>query len=533
MTPLPNLDCLIRQGDSLFEPFGSGVTLRAADPRRRRRSPRCASGSSPPPAPEAEPRPGAPGGGVPRAPRRPCEPRKRRAGAGRRVPPTRAGPWTSSAGGAGPIERRGAASPRPAPTLRALRAARRTLLREREVPWFHYQSHFADVFAGNGFDLIAGNPPWLRAEEIPADMRRRLEARYRWWRGSSAGFGHRPDLAVAFLERALELAAPGGVVALLVPAKLATAGYGDRGATRPRGEHHADSPGRSDRQPGCRLRRHGLSARARREEVRLRRPDSGCGSRSSPARRPRSHRQDSAGAPLDPVGRPGPRRRRPAGTGACPRSASASPATSGSRPAPTGSSSIRRKRSSPTCCVGRCGAATCGRSGAGHARGCSGPTARDGAPLAPTATLRRSASPPARSRAPRPHGLHLRAGLGAVPHAGRHRATPGRVDRPRATAHRLSPDRPARRGADPAQHLLRSPGRDRPRRPSASAAWLNSTWLRALAQAGAVPAAGGFHRFAAGVVAGLPLPGRRHRRRRAVGDRRPGAPRRTHPGGAR
>ena len=32
--------------------------------------------------------------------------------------------------------------------LRAIRGARRSIVREREVPWFHYQSHFADVFAG-------------------------------------------------------------------------------------------------------------------------------------------------------------------------------------------------------------------------------------------------------------------------------------------------------------------------------------------------------------------------------------------------
>jgi hypothetical protein len=38
------------------------------------------------------------------------------------------------------------------------------------------------------------------------------------------------------------------------------------------------------------------------------------------------------------------------------------------------------------------------------------------------------------------------------------------------------------------------------------AAWLNSTWLRAVARIGAVPAAGGFARFNAQVVARLPLP---------------------------
>jgi hypothetical protein len=66
----------------------------------------------------------------------------------------------------------------------------------------------------------------LRAEEVPPELRHRLAGRYRWWRTSGRGYAHQPDLAVAFFERALELVAPGGIVALLVPAKLATAGYG-------------------------------------------------------------------------------------------------------------------------------------------------------------------------------------------------------------------------------------------------------------------------------------------------------------------
>jgi hypothetical protein len=110
--------------------------------------------------------------------------------------------------------------------LRQLREARRRLGRDGEVPWFHYQSHFADVFARGGFEVVVGNPPWLRSEAIPADLRSRLGARYRWWRAKGRGYGNAPDLAVAFVERAVELAAPGGVVALLVPAKIASARYG-------------------------------------------------------------------------------------------------------------------------------------------------------------------------------------------------------------------------------------------------------------------------------------------------------------------
>ena len=51
-------------------------------------------------------------------------------------------------------------------------------------------------------------------KQVPAELRRRLAGRYRWWRGGGRGYANRPDLAVAFLERSLELAASGGHVAL-------------------------------------------------------------------------------------------------------------------------------------------------------------------------------------------------------------------------------------------------------------------------------------------------------------------------------
>jgi Eco57I restriction-modification methylase len=110
--------------------------------------------------------------------------------------------------------------------LRQLRHARRKLGRDGEVPWFHYQSHFADVFAAGGFDIVIGNPPWLRSELLPPGLKGRLTGRYHWWRSGGRCYSNGPDLAVAFLERGLELAAPAGVVAMLVPAKVTSAGYG-------------------------------------------------------------------------------------------------------------------------------------------------------------------------------------------------------------------------------------------------------------------------------------------------------------------
>lgn len=109
-----------------------------------------------------------------------------------------------------------------------LRRQLRRTGRDEQLPWFHYQSHFGDVFASaGGFDLVVGNPPWVRGERLRPEQRAALAQRYRWWRGDKAagGYLHTPDMAVAFLERATELVAPGGVIAMLVPAKVTTAGY--------------------------------------------------------------------------------------------------------------------------------------------------------------------------------------------------------------------------------------------------------------------------------------------------------------------
>ncbi|MGE3526712.1 MAG: N-6 DNA methylase [Gemmatimonadales bacterium] len=109
---------------------------------------------------------------------------------------------------------------------RQVRGARRRLQRDGTVPWFQYEAHFGEIFAAGGFELVTGNPPWVRAEDLTPAERDRLGRRYAWWRTDHGrGFRHQPDLAIAFLQRATELAAPGGAVALLMPAKLATAGY--------------------------------------------------------------------------------------------------------------------------------------------------------------------------------------------------------------------------------------------------------------------------------------------------------------------
>jgi len=113
---------------------------------------------------------------------------------------------------------------------RAARARRRALLAGAALP-FSFATHFADVAGAGGFDVIVGNPPWVRVHRIPRGARaalRRAFAAYRGaaWRAGAAtsragvGFAAQVDLAALFIERSLALAATGGIVGLLVPAKL-------------------------------------------------------------------------------------------------------------------------------------------------------------------------------------------------------------------------------------------------------------------------------------------------------------------------
>jgi len=110
---------------------------------------------------------------------------------------------------------------------RELVAARQRITTDEALPFFAYEVHFAPVMAEGGFDVVVGNPPWIRGERLPLTMRTALTRRYQAYRAAAErrGFAHLPDLSVAFVERALDLAKPGGVVGFLVPSKLLRAGY--------------------------------------------------------------------------------------------------------------------------------------------------------------------------------------------------------------------------------------------------------------------------------------------------------------------
>jgi Eco57I restriction-modification methylase len=134
----------------------------------------------------------------------------------------------------GERHRPGAADRSAAAELRAraaaLRRERARLIDGGALP-FAYPVQFADVGDRGGFDVVLGNPPWVRLHRIPPAARGALRRRYAvfrdagWDAGAMAaqagrGFAAQVDLAALFAERSLRLLRPGGTLALLLPAKL-------------------------------------------------------------------------------------------------------------------------------------------------------------------------------------------------------------------------------------------------------------------------------------------------------------------------
>jgi len=114
--------------------------------------------------------------------------------------------------------------------LRAIRRHRKALISGAALP-FSFATHFADVAASGGFDVVVGNPPWVRVHRIPAAARAALRRDYVSYRGAAwrdgavaagagMGFAGQVDLAALFVERSLAVTKAAGVVALLLPAKL-------------------------------------------------------------------------------------------------------------------------------------------------------------------------------------------------------------------------------------------------------------------------------------------------------------------------
>lgn len=132
---------------------------------------------------------------------------------------------------------------------RAQRRARRTLRKRKnelaslshriagtdELPFFSFAVHMpAPTGEDAAFDVIVGNPPWVRTRSWSGLTRRRLRERFTTLRhagwtlgrelaGTGRGFAAQLDLSALFVERSLELLSDGGCLGFILPAKLARA----------------------------------------------------------------------------------------------------------------------------------------------------------------------------------------------------------------------------------------------------------------------------------------------------------------------
>lgn len=108
---------------------------------------------------------------------------------------------------------------------------REARLRDGAALPFSFAAHFSDVAATGGFDLIIGNPPWVRIHQIAESSRERLRKEFEVYRsaawqagaasaGAGRGFAAQVDMAALFVERSWGLLGQAATMALLLPSKL-------------------------------------------------------------------------------------------------------------------------------------------------------------------------------------------------------------------------------------------------------------------------------------------------------------------------
>ncbi|WP_072622852.1 Eco57I restriction-modification methylase domain-containing protein [Spirulina major] len=92
---------------------------------------------------------------------------------------------------------------------------------DRSLNFFQYYLHFRDVFEEKGgFDLVVGNPPYVRQEQLK-EIKPALKAEYDCYTGVA-------DLFVYFYEQGFRLLKPQGYLTYITSNKYFRAGYGEK-----------------------------------------------------------------------------------------------------------------------------------------------------------------------------------------------------------------------------------------------------------------------------------------------------------------
>ena len=93
---------------------------------------------------------------------------------------------------------------------------------EKERPYFLWHTYFKDVFDEGGFDIVIGNPPYLRIQgirEVDSAFADQLCKQYKSATGSF-------DLYVIFVEKSLQIIKEDGLVNFIMPVKWTNGAFG-------------------------------------------------------------------------------------------------------------------------------------------------------------------------------------------------------------------------------------------------------------------------------------------------------------------
>lgn len=84
---------------------------------------------------------------------------------------------------------------------------------------FNWEVEFEDILNDGGFDVIVGNPPYVR-QELIKEIKPYLEGKYETYKGTA-------DLYIYFFEKSLKMLKEGGVFSVICSSKFSKAGYGE------------------------------------------------------------------------------------------------------------------------------------------------------------------------------------------------------------------------------------------------------------------------------------------------------------------
>ncbi len=90
----------------------------------------------------------------------------------------------------------------------------------RKVNTFDWKGNYENVFADGGFDVVIGNPPYVRQEILGEEFKTYAKKRYTTYSGTA-------DLYVYFIEKSLSLLKTKGVYSIIVANKWMRANYGE------------------------------------------------------------------------------------------------------------------------------------------------------------------------------------------------------------------------------------------------------------------------------------------------------------------